>query len=201
MGAPARGCGRRAGDHPPRERREHGDGARRGCAQRLAAGALQDEARDRRELQAHAARRHEAGESARRCGSASRRTISSMWPMPSCWCWRRTPWSACSSRCSKAWPIISGARLLERVSNLLLYAPVCRKEHFLSAIGYLIRRLDENTGPENFLRHTFKLDDGQRGVAGAGEGFRRGVRAAARAERCAAADAGSARARTGESSG
>lgn len=47
--------------------------------------------------------------------------------------------------------------LFERVSNLLLYAPVCRKEHFLNAIGYLIRRLDENTGPENFLRHTFKL--------------------------------------------
>jgi RHH-type proline utilization regulon transcriptional repressor/proline dehydrogenase/delta 1-pyrroline-5-carboxylate dehydrogenase len=47
--------------------------------------------------------------------------------------------------------------LVERVSNMLLYAPVCRKEHFLSAIGYLIRRLDENTGPENFLRHTFKL--------------------------------------------
>src|SRR5215213_3403648 len=47
--------------------------------------------------------------------------------------------------------------LLERVSSLLLYAPVCRKEHFLNAIGYLIRRLDENTGPENFLRHTFRL--------------------------------------------
>jgi RHH-type proline utilization regulon transcriptional repressor/proline dehydrogenase/delta 1-pyrroline-5-carboxylate dehydrogenase len=50
--------------------------------------------------------------------------------------------------------------LLERVSNMLLYAPICRKEHFLSAIGYLIRRLDENTGPENFLRHAFKLTPG-----------------------------------------
>lgn len=47
--------------------------------------------------------------------------------------------------------------LFEEASHLLLYAPVCHKEHFLSAIGYLIRRLDENTGPENFLRHTFKL--------------------------------------------
>lgn len=47
--------------------------------------------------------------------------------------------------------------LFEKVSNLLLYAPVCRKEHFLSAIGYLVRRLDENTGEENFLRHAFKL--------------------------------------------
>lgn len=47
--------------------------------------------------------------------------------------------------------------LFEEATKLLLYAPVCHKEHFLSAIGYLIRRLDENTGPENFLRHTFKL--------------------------------------------
>ncbi len=47
--------------------------------------------------------------------------------------------------------------LFEESPHLLLYAPVCHKEHFLSAIGYLIRRLDENTGPENFLRHTFKL--------------------------------------------
>ncbi|HYF37404.1 MAG TPA: proline dehydrogenase family protein [Prosthecobacter sp.] len=50
--------------------------------------------------------------------------------------------------------------LLEKASSLLLYAPVCHKAHFLSAIGYLIRRLDENTGPENFLRHAFKLDPG-----------------------------------------
>ncbi len=50
--------------------------------------------------------------------------------------------------------------LFEVAPQLLLYAPVCHKEHFLSAIGYLIRRLDENTGPENFLRHTFKLVPG-----------------------------------------
>jgi RHH-type proline utilization regulon transcriptional repressor/proline dehydrogenase/delta 1-pyrroline-5-carboxylate dehydrogenase len=47
--------------------------------------------------------------------------------------------------------------LFEEAPHLLLYAPVCHKKHFLSAIGYLIRRLDENTGPENFLRHTFRL--------------------------------------------
>lgn len=50
--------------------------------------------------------------------------------------------------------------LLEQTRNLLLYAPACRKEEFLNAIGYLIRRLDENTGPENFLRHAFKLKVG-----------------------------------------
>lgn len=47
--------------------------------------------------------------------------------------------------------------LLEHTAQLLLYAPACRREEFLNAIGYLIRRLDENTGPENFLRHAFKL--------------------------------------------
>ncbi len=47
--------------------------------------------------------------------------------------------------------------LFEVSSNLLLYAPATRKENFINAIGYLIRRLDENTGPDNFLRHAFKV--------------------------------------------
>lgn len=47
--------------------------------------------------------------------------------------------------------------LTERDSPMLLYAPACRKSDFLHAIGYLIRRLDENTGPENFLRHAYRL--------------------------------------------
>ena len=48
--------------------------------------------------------------------------------------------------------------LQELVGNLLLYAPACRKEEFIHAIGYLVRRLDENTGPNNFLRHAFRLE-------------------------------------------
>jgi RHH-type transcriptional regulator, proline utilization regulon repressor / proline dehydrogenase / delta 1-pyrroline-5-carboxylate dehydrogenase len=47
--------------------------------------------------------------------------------------------------------------LFELDRNVLLYAPACRKEEFIHAIGYLVRRLDENTGPNNFLRHAFKL--------------------------------------------
>ncbi len=50
--------------------------------------------------------------------------------------------------------------LLAHTQRLLLYAPACRKEEFLNAIGYLIRRLDENTGPENFLGHAFRLTVG-----------------------------------------
>lgn len=41
--------------------------------------------------------------------------------------------------------------------DILLYCPVATREDFQSAIAYLIRRLDENTGPENFLRHMFSL--------------------------------------------
>ena len=48
--------------------------------------------------------------------------------------------------------------LFELMENMLLYAPACKKEDFIHAIGYLVRRLDENTGPENFLRHTFRLE-------------------------------------------
>jgi RHH-type proline utilization regulon transcriptional repressor/proline dehydrogenase/delta 1-pyrroline-5-carboxylate dehydrogenase len=47
--------------------------------------------------------------------------------------------------------------LFEECRSLLLYAPACRRDEFLNAIGYLIRRMDENTGEENFLRHAFKL--------------------------------------------
>ncbi len=47
--------------------------------------------------------------------------------------------------------------LREDDEDLLLYAPACRREDFIHAIGYLVRRLDENTGPGNFLRHAFRL--------------------------------------------
>ena len=47
-----------------------------------------------------------------------------------------------------------------RAGGLLLYAPVVRAEDFHSAIAYLVRRLDENTAPENFLRHLFDLEPG-----------------------------------------
>ncbi len=43
---------------------------------------------------------------------------------------------------------------------VLLYAPVVKDEHFLNAVSYLVRRLDENTGPENFLSYSFNLKPG-----------------------------------------
>ena len=50
--------------------------------------------------------------------------------------------------------------LHELTENLLLYAPATRKADFVNAIGYLFRRLDENTGPDNFLRYAFRLVPG-----------------------------------------
>lgn len=44
--------------------------------------------------------------------------------------------------------------------DMLLYCPVATREEFQHAIAYLIRRLDENTGPENFLRYLFELKPG-----------------------------------------
>lgn len=43
---------------------------------------------------------------------------------------------------------------------VLLYAPVATKENFTHAIAYYVRRLDENTSPQNFLTHCFDLKPG-----------------------------------------
>lgn len=61
--------------------------------------------------------------------------------------------------------------ITDRGESMLLYAPACRKVDFLHAVGYLIRRLDENTGPENFLRHSFKLLPGTPDFEKLAQGF------------------------------
>jgi RHH-type proline utilization regulon transcriptional repressor/proline dehydrogenase/delta 1-pyrroline-5-carboxylate dehydrogenase len=53
--------------------------------------------------------------------------------------------------------------LQESSGDVLLYAPVASKEEFINAIAYLLRRLDENTSAENFLRYSPDL------VVGSGE--------------------------------
>ncbi len=45
----------------------------------------------------------------------------------------------------------------QHAGGLLLYAPVVKSDDFHSAIAYLVRRLDENTTPENFLHDLFGL--------------------------------------------
>ncbi|RYD40397.1 MAG: aldehyde dehydrogenase family protein, partial [Verrucomicrobiaceae bacterium] len=48
----------------------------------------------------------------------------------------------------------------DAAQGLLLYAPVVKREDFHSAIAYLVRRLDENTSPENFLHDLFGMKPG-----------------------------------------
>jgi RHH-type transcriptional regulator, proline utilization regulon repressor / proline dehydrogenase / delta 1-pyrroline-5-carboxylate dehydrogenase len=53
------------------------------------------------------------------------------------------------------------ARVVHEVAGgLLLYAPVVKHDDFHSAIAYLVRRLDENTADENFLRDLFGMREG-----------------------------------------
>lgn len=42
--------------------------------------------------------------------------------------------------------------------NVILYAPTATKDTFTNAIAYLVRRFDENTADQNFLRHSFGLE-------------------------------------------
>ncbi|CAM2732213.1 bifunctional proline dehydrogenase/L-glutamate gamma-semialdehyde dehydrogenase [Helicobacter felis] len=52
------------------------------------------------------------------------------------------------------------SRELKEMHKLILYAPVCDAEHFNNAIAYLVRRLDENTAPDNFMKAFFNLQVG-----------------------------------------
>lgn len=51
---------------------------------------------------------------------------------------------------------------LSKIHNLILYAPVCDDAHFNNAIAYLVRRLDENTSEDNFMRYFFNLKVGDK---------------------------------------
>lgn len=54
-------------------------------------------------------------------------------------------------------------RVVQKLSSgMLLYCPVAHEYEFQYAVAYLVRRLDENTAPENFLRHAFSLIPGTR---------------------------------------
>lgn len=49
-------------------------------------------------------------------------------------------------------------RVVQKLAGgILLYCPVATREEFQNAVAYLVRRLDENTAEENFLRHTFGI--------------------------------------------
>ncbi len=64
----------------------------------------------------------------------------------------------------------------ETGQDLLAYAPVAEDRHFINAVAYLIRRLDENTGPRNFLRHLHRLQTGTSSWQMLADHFRASVR-------------------------
>ena len=63
----------------------------------------------------------------------------------------------------------------EAAGSLLLYTPVVRPDDFTAAIAYLVRRLDENTAPDNFLRNLFDLKPGNAVFAAEEDRFRRAI--------------------------
>jgi RHH-type transcriptional regulator, proline utilization regulon repressor / proline dehydrogenase / delta 1-pyrroline-5-carboxylate dehydrogenase len=52
-------------------------------------------------------------------------------------------------------------RVVQEVAgDILLYCPAATEQEFQFAVSYLVRRLDENTAPNNFLRHAFSMIPG-----------------------------------------
>ncbi len=47
--------------------------------------------------------------------------------------------------------------VVSKTGNVLLYTPVTRHDDFPAAVAYLVRRLDENTSTENYLRASFEM--------------------------------------------
>ena len=46
--------------------------------------------------------------------------------------------------------------------DLIIYAPTCSNKHFTNAIAYLVRRLDENSSRDNFMRYLVNLNVGSK---------------------------------------
>ncbi len=64
-----------------------------------------------------------------------------------------------------------------RFGGLRLYAPIVARRDLEAAIAYLVRRLDENSGPDNFLTHSFALHVGSPTWEAEAGGFRDAVAA------------------------
>ncbi len=65
--------------------------------------------------------------------------------------------------------------LHEAHGEVLLYTPVVRPNDFTAAIAYLVRRLDENTAPDNFLHNLFDLRPGNAVFTAEADRFRTAV--------------------------
>jgi RHH-type proline utilization regulon transcriptional repressor/proline dehydrogenase/delta 1-pyrroline-5-carboxylate dehydrogenase len=64
----------------------------------------------------------------------------------------------------------------DRFGGVLLYAPVVARGELEAAIAYLVRRLDENSGPDNFITHQFSMSAGSPVWEAERQRFRRSAR-------------------------
>jgi RHH-type transcriptional regulator, proline utilization regulon repressor / proline dehydrogenase / delta 1-pyrroline-5-carboxylate dehydrogenase len=60
-----------------------------------------------------------------------------------------------------------------RLGRVLLYTPVTRDDDFVAAVAYLVRRLDENAAPENYLRVAGTIRPGSPEFTDQADRFRR----------------------------
>jgi len=65
----------------------------------------------------------------------------------------------------------------ETLGRLILYTPVVHPGEFDAAVGYLVRRLDENASPDNFMSAVFNLHDSKELFAREEKRFRLSLRA------------------------
>ena len=65
----------------------------------------------------------------------------------------------------------------KETGSVLLYTPVTRHDDFPAAVAYLVRRLDENTSTENYLRASFDMQIGNERFNEQKERFLRSVSA------------------------
>jgi len=66
--------------------------------------------------------------------------------------------------------------LAHKFGRIVLYTPITREEDFPTAVAYLVRRLDENTSLENYLRASFDMEIGNNEFAAQRERFIESVR-------------------------
>lgn len=65
--------------------------------------------------------------------------------------------------------------LVKSGHRVLLYAPAALPEEFSAAVAYLVRRLDENTSPDNYLRAAFEISGKSNVFEDQAERFRRAL--------------------------
>lgn len=65
--------------------------------------------------------------------------------------------------------------IAHQIGGVLLYTPVTRHDDFASAVAYLVRRLDENTSPENYLRASFGMSPDSKAFEEQAQRFRSSV--------------------------